>query len=64
MIVISDASKRVITLGQFPLPVEVVRFGNHPQHGRGAGRRCQLPGHHQTALRLTADRSRPMAASS
>jgi ribose 5-phosphate isomerase A len=27
MIVISDASKRVITLGQFPLPVEVVRFG-------------------------------------
>jgi ribose 5-phosphate isomerase A len=27
MIVIGDASKRVITLGQFPLPVEVVRFG-------------------------------------
>jgi ribose 5-phosphate isomerase A len=27
MIVISDASKRVVTLGKFPLPVEVVRFG-------------------------------------
>jgi ribose 5-phosphate isomerase A len=27
MIVIADASKRVGTLGNFPLPVEVVRFG-------------------------------------
>jgi len=27
MIVIADASKRVATLGSFPLPVEVVRFG-------------------------------------
>ena len=27
MIVIADASKRVVTLGAFPLPVEVVRFG-------------------------------------
>ena len=27
MIVITDASKRVVTLGKFPLPVEVVRFG-------------------------------------
>lgn len=27
MIVIADASKRVTTLGAFPLPVEVVRFG-------------------------------------
>ena len=27
MIVIADASKRVATLGKFPLPVEVVRFG-------------------------------------
>src|SRR6187397_637239 len=27
MIVISDASKLVATLGKFPLPVEVVRFG-------------------------------------
>ena len=27
MIVIADASKRVATLGRFPLPVEVVRFG-------------------------------------
>src|SRR6185503_6387369 len=27
MIVIADASKRVATLGAFPLPVEVVRFG-------------------------------------
>ena len=27
MIVIADASKKVLTLGKFPLPVEVVRFG-------------------------------------
>jgi len=27
MVVISDVSKRVVTLGKFPLPVEVVRFG-------------------------------------
>jgi ribose 5-phosphate isomerase A len=27
MVVIADASKRVATLGRFPLPVEVVRFG-------------------------------------
>lgn len=27
MVVITDASKRVATLGRFPLPVEVVRFG-------------------------------------
>jgi ribose 5-phosphate isomerase A len=27
MIVIADASKRVATLGKFPLPIEVVRFG-------------------------------------
>jgi ribose 5-phosphate isomerase A len=27
MVVISDASKLVLTLGKFPLPVEVVRFG-------------------------------------
>jgi ribose 5-phosphate isomerase A len=27
MIVIADASKRVATLGAFPLPIEVVRFG-------------------------------------
>ena len=27
MVVIADASKRVATLGKFPLPVEVVRFG-------------------------------------
>ena len=27
MVVIADASKRVDTLGRFPLPVEVVRFG-------------------------------------
>lgn len=27
MVVIADASKRVATLGAFPLPVEVVRFG-------------------------------------
>ncbi len=27
MVVIADASKQVVTLGRFPLPVEVVRFG-------------------------------------
>ena len=27
MVVIADASKLVVTLGKFPLPVEVVRFG-------------------------------------
>lgn len=27
MIVIADATKRVVTLGTFPLPVEIVRFG-------------------------------------
>lgn len=27
MIVIADASKQVVTLGAFPLPIEVVRFG-------------------------------------
>lgn len=27
MVVIADASKRVATLGRFPLPIEVVRFG-------------------------------------
>ena len=27
MVVIADASKRVATLGSFPLPIEVVRFG-------------------------------------
>ena len=27
MVVIADASKRVATLGKYPLPVEVVRFG-------------------------------------
>lgn len=27
MIVIADASKRVVTLGAFPLPIEIVRFG-------------------------------------
>ncbi len=27
MLVIADASKRVATLGKFPLPVEVIRFG-------------------------------------
>ncbi len=27
MVVIADASKRVATLGRFPLPVEVIRFG-------------------------------------
>jgi len=32
-VVIADAAKRVQTLGKFPLPIEVVRFG-HPHTGR------------------------------
>ncbi len=32
MVVIADASKRVGRLGQFPLPVEVVRFGLRSTH--------------------------------
>lgn len=32
-VVIADAAKQVKTLGKFPLPVEVVRFG-HPHTGR------------------------------
>jgi ribose 5-phosphate isomerase A len=32
MIVIADASKRVATLGAFPLPIEVVRFGLTATH--------------------------------
>jgi ribose 5-phosphate isomerase A len=32
MIVIADASKRVATLGTFPLPIEVVRFGLAATH--------------------------------
>ncbi|NBQ84365.1 MAG: hypothetical protein EBU10_09095, partial [Alphaproteobacteria bacterium] len=28
MIVIADASKRVDTLGKFPLPIEVLQFGS------------------------------------
>jgi ribose 5-phosphate isomerase A len=32
MIVIADASKRVATLGAFPLPVEIVRFGLTATH--------------------------------
>ncbi|MGB0498546.1 MAG: ribose-5-phosphate isomerase RpiA [Rubricella sp.] len=33
MIVISDASKQVQALGAFPLPVEVIGFGNRATHG-------------------------------
>lgn len=32
-VVIADAAKQVTTLGRFPLPIEVVRFG-HPHTGR------------------------------
>ena len=44
MVVIADASKRVATLGKYPLPVEVVRFGlaRDAQHGRSAGRGRRL----------------------
>jgi ribose 5-phosphate isomerase A len=41
MIVIADASKRVATLGAFPLPVEIVRFG--------------LPATHNMVVALAAD---------
>ena len=69
MVVIADASKRVDTLGQFPLPVEVVRFGldRDAQHGRGAGRRRRLRGRDQAAPRqgrqAVRDRRRQLASS-
>jgi ribose 5-phosphate isomerase len=36
MVVIADESKRVATLGAFPLPVEVVRFGWRTDQGGGS----------------------------
>ena len=53
MVVIADASKRVATLGKFPLPVEVVRFGlaatrNMVESARSRGR---LQGRDQAASR-------------
>jgi len=51
MIVITDASKRVATLGRFPLPVEVVRFGAEATRRAMAAAfdRCGLAG--EIALR-------------
>ena len=53
MVVIADASKRVETLGKFPLPVEVVRFGLAATRNMvdGAGRRRRLRGRDQAAPR-------------
>ena len=53
MVVIADESKLVETLGTFPLPVEVVRFGlaaTQPA-GRGHGARSRVQGRHQAAAR-------------
>ena len=46
MVVIADDSKLVKTLGRFPLPVEVVRFGfaRHAPPGRGHGRASRMQG--------------------
>jgi ribose 5-phosphate isomerase A len=56
MVVIADASKRVSTLGRFPLPVEVVRFGLAATirmvEQRSAGAGC----HGRIALRMGFDR--------
>ena len=69
MIVIADASKRVATLGAFPLPVEVVRFGltatRNMVVARGRGRR--LRGRDQAAhgrgRQAVRDRQRQLASS-
>jgi ribose 5-phosphate isomerase A len=55
MVVITDPSKQVKTLGAFPLPVEVVRFGHETTarlvarvldaHGLGGRRMVLRPGH-------------------
>lgn len=56
MVVIADVSKRVATLGAFPLPVEVVRFGltatRHMIEGLAADAGC----HGEIRLRQGSDR--------
>ena len=64
MIVIADASKRVATLGAFPLPVEVVRFGAR-RRWRWSRRSRPMPAvraRSRCAVRRTASRSSPTAA--
>jgi ribose 5-phosphate isomerase A len=55
MVVIADASKRVATLGAFPLPVEVDRFGARATQARieAIAKNLGLTG--QTKIRLTGE---------
>jgi ribose 5-phosphate isomerase A len=55
MVVIADASKRVATLGAFPLPVEVDRFGARATQARieAIAKSLGLTG--QTEIRLTGE---------
>jgi ribose 5-phosphate isomerase A len=55
MVVIADGSKRVATLGAFPLPVEVDRFGARATQARieAIARNLGLAG--QTKIRLTSE---------
>ena len=67
MVVIADHSKRVATLGAFPLPVEIVqlRGRRHAQPHRGARRRGRLLGRDRAAHdSRTASPSSPTAATS
>ena len=55
MVVIADASKQVATLGRFPLPVEVNRFGLAATRVLVARRSAALDCHGAIALRLQKD---------
>ena len=55
MIVIADASKRVPTLGKFPLPVEVVPFGKEATLRAIARVAAELGGEGGVALRRAED---------
>ena len=65
MVVIADDSKLVATLGRFPLPVEVVRFGlrRDAPDGRGHGRSGRMRRGNQAARGArAASRSSPIKA--
>lgn len=55
MVVIADASKRVATLGRFPLPVEIVPFGVETTRRRIAAGLAERGLPTAMALRCTAD---------
>ena len=63
MIVIADAGKRVKTLGAFPLPVEIDRFGAQGDAAacRGGGARTWAARRNQRSARKSARPSSPTA---